>query len=197
MPRYPLWKLPVFRFSGFCGLTIRHEGFSGNSWFQEIYAVNFHKFFNFHAVLRLFLKISGIFNHFRKFCRVPLSCLNNSLVLGTLIVVNWKLKLKYNSDITLNLWHHPLNMTSSCHSWGHNLPYRTKLRRTRISSDKIFCQTKFTKYRVLEMQEEPVFWAFKSPILFCLRQLCEIISWDKISSPSQNFVTFVRQNFVR
>ena len=25
--------------------------------------MNFHKFFNFHAVLRQFLKISGIFNH--------------------------------------------------------------------------------------------------------------------------------------
>ena len=77
------------------------------------------------------------------------------------------------------------------------IPYRTKLRRTKFSSDKIFRRTKLTKFRVLEMEEEAVFWDFKLPILYCLRQLCETISSDKISSPSQNFVTFVRRDFVR
>ena len=36
--------------------------------------MNFHKFFNFRAVLRQFVKISGIFNHYRKSCSVPPSC---------------------------------------------------------------------------------------------------------------------------
>ena len=77
------WKFQEFltisgnfvTFQSHVWLIDRHEITLGNSWFQEIYAVHFHKFFNFHAVLRQFLKISGIFNHFRKFCRVPVSCL--------------------------------------------------------------------------------------------------------------------------
>ena len=47
---YLSWVDCVFK-----GDIHRHEFFSGNSWFQEISTVKFHKFFNFHSVLRWFL----------------------------------------------------------------------------------------------------------------------------------------------
>ena len=103
-----------------------------------------------------------------------------------------------------NLWWAPGRCSSHairrapCNSLtSDRIPYRTKCHRTKFLSDKIFCRIKLTKFRVLEMEEKAVFWDIKLAILYCLRQLCETISSDKISSPSQNFVTFLRRNFVR